>query len=87
MTRDMEERLAIINDSDAVCACGADPKADPEAHKVESGWIMDITPRLISEEGDEAYEAEVVCPACAHDDTEAHEARDMRGLPQQEEEN
>ena len=74
------ERLAIINESDARCACGADPKADPEAHKVESGWIMEVAPALYSETEEDSYEAVVICPACSTDDTEAHEARDMRGL-------
>lgn len=58
-----DTRLAILNDSDAVCdSCGRDPRmtAATEAAFLDGAWTVDIYPV----EGSDEYEAGLLCRTC-----------------------
>lgn len=55
----IEERLVIVNDSDALCdGCGADPKAAADAAR-DPRWFMDM---MLDESG--TVMVTVLCPRC-----------------------
>ena len=54
------EQMEVVNDSDAVCECGANPR---EADALD-GWFLDTV--LMPDDGPEGIVriAQVCCPAC-----------------------
>ena len=53
------EQMEVVNDSDALCECGANPR---EADALD-GWFIDSA-LVLDADGIVARHAQIRCPAC-----------------------